>query len=226
MYRQINFFRVSAGGAVVRVPECRVGCQDGHQRLLGPPGTGSSQPVANRAPLPPKWPPLPWNVADSCELTAPTKPTQPSICRDRVGHGEGCNSRDAGRSGVRTPGGGASFFLTSSSSLTSAYWVHTEQVPHSPGCHSSDTSKFASLAPASKPLSRSPRPYALYHKKKELSPEKRSPESRRESVTPPGVGVRKRAECIRVECIRHPGCLIHFIIIPQCLHANSAPPVP
>ena len=37
----------------------------------------------------------------SCELTATTKPTQPSISRGRVTNAEGCNARDAGRSGVR-----------------------------------------------------------------------------------------------------------------------------
>ena len=37
--------------------------------------------VANRATLPQKWPPPPRNVADSCELTASTKPTGPSISR-------------------------------------------------------------------------------------------------------------------------------------------------
>ena len=35
--------------------------------------------LANRATLPPKWPPTPRNVADSCELTATNKPTQPTI---------------------------------------------------------------------------------------------------------------------------------------------------
>ena len=35
--------------------------------------------VANRATLPPKWPPPPKNVADSCERTETTKRTQPCM---------------------------------------------------------------------------------------------------------------------------------------------------
>ena len=47
--------------------------------------------VANRATLPQTWPPPPRNVADSCELTATTKQTKPSIllqARARGGHEE------------------------------------------------------------------------------------------------------------------------------------------
>ena len=46
--------------------------------------------VANRATLPQKWPPNPKNLAVSCELTEPTKPTQPSIFRGRAVHAGVC----------------------------------------------------------------------------------------------------------------------------------------
>ena len=67
--------------------------------------------VANRATLPQKRPPLSRNLADSCELTATTKQTEPSFSCGIVVNAEGCDARDAGRSGVQTPGGGASFDL-------------------------------------------------------------------------------------------------------------------
>ena len=51
--------------------------------------------VANRATLPQKWPPIPRNVADSCELTATTQQTEPSMSRGRTVNAEGCNARDA-----------------------------------------------------------------------------------------------------------------------------------
>ena len=46
--------------------------------------------VANRATLPPKWPPRPQNVADSCERTVTTKLTEPFISCGRVVDAEGC----------------------------------------------------------------------------------------------------------------------------------------
>ena len=63
----------------------------------------SSRPclVATRAAHPQKWPTTSRNVADSCELTATSKQTEPSVSRGRAMKAEGCNARDAGRSGVQ-----------------------------------------------------------------------------------------------------------------------------
>jgi len=52
--------------------------------------------VANRATLPQKWSPPHRNVADSCDLTATNKPTQPSISRGRVVSADGSDSREEG----------------------------------------------------------------------------------------------------------------------------------
>jgi len=70
---------------VVFVRECKetihlpLGClQGGVQTRL------SLMLVANRASLPKKWPPHPRNVANSSDLTEPTKTTQP-VMADQVG---------------------------------------------------------------------------------------------------------------------------------------------
>ena len=77
---------------IFQVVSSYLGWQDAPRLFLpsDPRGVGGRHPpgrcrrrclVANRAPLPQKWPPHPWNVADSCQRTSPTKPTERSRAR-------------------------------------------------------------------------------------------------------------------------------------------------
>jgi hypothetical protein len=81
---------------------------EGAARLGGRPGSEPKKiqkavPRSQSGHPPAKVAAVPRNVADSCELTATTKQTEPSISRGRVFQLQGCNARDSGSSGVQTP---------------------------------------------------------------------------------------------------------------------------
>ena len=78
------------GGAHLRMASCSLMPRQSFDYSTTVEGVGPC-PVANRATLPQKCPPLSRNVADSRELTATTQQAEPSISRGRMVHAEGCN---------------------------------------------------------------------------------------------------------------------------------------